>query len=289
MLAVFGHRADATLVSEVPATRRIMPALMPTRNESVVFFDLELDAARVDRRVAALREAGVEDASVLTAVVLAAVRVLHERPRLNRFVAGGRLWQRRGIWIAWSAKKEKSDRGAIVVAKRELSPEAKDAALAAVLRSAIHEGRSERKSTTDKELSLLLRLPIFVVCQLVGLVRLLDHLGLLPRGFIDNDPLFASLFVANLGSLGMEPAFHHLYEYGNIPLFCVIGKKRTVVVWDEELQAARPRVVYPLRFTFDERVEDGLYCHGALLRLQALLEEEPPAPGPPPPTAGARP
>ena len=30
--------------------------------------------------------------------------VLAERPRLNRFTAGGRVWQRDGIWLSFSAK-----------------------------------------------------------------------------------------------------------------------------------------------------------------------------------------
>ena len=28
-------------------------------------------------------------------------KVVHERPGVNRFVAGGRLWQRRGRWVTF--------------------------------------------------------------------------------------------------------------------------------------------------------------------------------------------
>ena len=32
------------------------------------------------------------------------------------------------------------------------------------------------------------------------------------------------VLVANLGSIDMDAPFHHLYEWGNIPLFCAVGR-----------------------------------------------------------------
>jgi pyruvate/2-oxoglutarate dehydrogenase complex dihydrolipoamide acyltransferase (E2) component len=106
---------------------------------------------------------------------------------------------------------------------------------------------------------------------LMSLVKTLDAWGLLPRAFIDNDPLFASMFVANLGSLGMDAGQHHLYEYGNIPIFCVIGKKKHSFVVDDA-GGVKAREIYPLRFTFDERIEDGLYCLKAIESLKQRIE-----------------
>ncbi len=271
---VFGSRADGDLVTDAPATRRIMPFIMPTRNESVVFFDIDVDAKAVDARLASWRARGVR-ASVMHLVAIAAVRVLHERPRLNRFVAGGRHWQRRGIWVSFSGKKQKIDDAPVVAIKRQISPALSDEDIVAALDGAVQEVRSPTKNHTDKELDLLLALPTFALAVLVKLLFLLDAMGLLPRFFIDGDPLFASIFIANLGSLGMDAAQHHLYEYGTIPLFCVIGAKKTAVSLGPQGQVVA-REVYPLRFTFDERVEDGLYCLGALTRLKALIEQERP-------------
>ena len=266
----FRFRNDADLVDDVPATRRIMPFLMPTRNESLVFFDLDVDAARIDARVDALKARGLRS-TVLHVVVAAAVAVLHERSRLNRFVAGGRLWQRRGIHISFSAKKEKSDKGSIVVVKKLLDPSLDEAGLAQALEGGVREARSDKESVSDKELKVLLALPTFLLALLVPLVKSLDAWGLLPKVFVDNDPLFASLFVANLGSLGMDAAQHHLYEYGNVPIFCVIGRKKHSFFVDDA-GAVKVREVYPLRFTFDERIEDGLYCLKSLQLLKERIE-----------------
>jgi pyruvate/2-oxoglutarate dehydrogenase complex dihydrolipoamide acyltransferase (E2) component len=271
---VFRSRPDADLVDDAPLVRRIQPLIQRTRAGSSVFFDLEVAAAPVDEAVAGLRAQGVH-ASVLHVVVAAAARALHERPRLNRFVAGGRLWQRRGVWVTISAKTEKSDGGVVLAMKRQIDPTASTLQIAASLQGVVGEVRSGEKTRTEKELSLLFRLPVFLLQRLVGLVDVLDAWGLLPRWFIDGDPLFSSIFVANLGSLGMDGAQHHLFEYGNTPLFCTIGRKRHAFFVDDA-GAVRAREVYPLRFTFDERVEDALYCLTTLQRLQALLEQ--PAP-----------
>jgi hypothetical protein len=276
---VFRFRPDGDLVTNVPATRRIMPFIMPTRNESLVFFDMDVDARAVDARVGAWKARGLTT-SVMHVVAVCAVRILSERPRLNRFVAGGRHWQRRGIWVSFSGKKRKDDNAPVVVIKRRLEPEMSEADIIYALDGGVSELRSTKKNHTDKELSLLLALPTFLLGWLVGLIRKADHWGLLPRFFIDGDPLFASIFIANLGSLGMDAAQHHLYEFGNIPLFCVIGKKKHTFSVDDTGQIVATEV-YPLRFTFDERFEDGLYCLGALGRLKALIQT-PPEPHTPP-------
>jgi hypothetical protein len=270
---VLWFRPDADVVDDVPWVRRIQPFIMPTRTESVVFYDQDLDAERVDAELAGLRAQGVH-ASVLHVVVAAAVVALRERPRLNRFVAGGRLWQRRGIWVGFTAKREKSDRGAVLAIKRRLDGAADAVGVARALNEGVDEARSGRPTATEKELKLLFLLPTILLALLVRLVRGLDAVGLLPRWFIDGDPLFASLFVTNIGALQMDAPQHHLFEYGNVPLFCMIGQKKHAFFVDDD-GAVRARLVYPLRWTFDERVEDGLYCLRALQIVAARAEGRP--------------
>jgi hypothetical protein len=261
---VFGFRADADVVKDAPLTRRVLPLLMPTRAEALVYFDMDVDAAPIDATVAAWRAGGI-NASVLHVWVAAAVRVLHEHPRLNRFASGGRLYQRRGVWISFSGKTEKTTQGSLRAVKAQFDPTATPLQHAAVMETAIASVRDARKNTTERELSLLFRLPILMQQMLMSLLLIADRFGLLPRVMIDSDPMFASLFVANLGSLGMDAASHHLFEYGSIPLFCTIGQKRD----------SMGKQTYPFRFTFDERTEDGLYCYQAIQRMKELLAQRP--------------
>ena len=81
---------------------------------------------------------------------------------------------------------------------------------------------------------------------------------------IEHDPMYASVFFANLASIGMDACYHHLYEYGSIGIFGVIGRPVT----DPGSPTSGPdrRRTMTLRWTFDERCEDGLV---AGLRPQA--------------------
>lgn len=255
---MFGFRCDGDRVKDLSPTRAIMPHIMPTRTESQVFFELLLDEGKVTATVERARAATGLKVTLLHLVLCAAGRILTERPRLNRFVSGGRIYQRRGVWVSFSAKREKSDAGAVVALKRQLPDSATVADVVKLTDGVVGGARSGKKDQTDKELGLVLAFPAPIVGVLVGLLRALDRYGLLPRFMIDGDPLYASVFVANLGSIGMDAPFHHLYEWGNIPLFCAIGRAS-----DGKL---------PLRFTFDERIEDGLYCLKAIERLREIVE-----------------
>jgi len=124
-----------------------------------------------------------------------------------------------------------------------------------------HE-RSEKKTRTNQELKLLFAFPQSLSSALARLLMWADHKGLLPRSVIDGDPMFSSCFVANLGSIDMDAAHHHLYEYGSIPIFMMASGIKDTVVHNEGKVAVEPRMTF--KYTFDERIEDGLYCAQAL-------------------------
>ncbi len=264
-------RRDGDLVRDATPLRRVMPLIMRGRNESAVFFEQRVDITKAKAFLDDVRARSGQKATLLHLLMFAITRVLHERPRLNRFAAGGRLWQRRGIWLSFSAKREKSDASPLITVKREIDPRWSFEELVERVQGDIRDGRGG-STQTETELKLAFVLPTFVLSFAIRLLRWLDHLGLLPAFFLRSDPLYASAFLANLGSLGMEAAHHHLYEYGTIPIFCVAGAaKPEVVVGEEGVPAVRELIT--LRYTFDERVEDGLYCLTSLERMRELLED----------------
>jgi hypothetical protein len=267
---MFKRRSDATVVREVPAYRRMMPFLMRTRTESAVYFDLEIDLTETDAFIEAFNAAHKTKITVFHVITWATVRTVATHPKLNRFTAGGRLWQRKGIWISYSAKKRLDNESPIVLVKKRFDPDHSLVEMLAEMTPQLAEHRSDKRSYVDKELDTLLALPPTGLSLVMRLQRMLDSFGLLPSAFIDRDPLFASFFIANLGSVGLDAAYHHLYEYGTIPIFCVVGRtKETAQVVDGEVQA---RKTLTLRYSYDERIEDGLYAATALQTLKGIAE-----------------
>jgi hypothetical protein len=233
--------------------RRMMPFLMRGRNESAVYFEQRLDLTRTEPWLRS------RNAKLFPLILHALASVLHDRPRLNRFTAGRRIYDRKGVFLSFAAKKQFDDDAPLATIKRAFPRDESFEQLTASLAGDVSEARSDRPSPIDKELSILLRLPGFLLAFLVGLLDRLYRWGLAPRSLVDTDPMYASAFVANLGSIQIDAAYHHLYEHGNCPLFVTIGR-----VEDHHVT---------LRYTYDERVEDGLYCATALNLLRERIED----------------
>jgi hypothetical protein len=267
-------RFDGTPSAGVHPVRRIMPFLMPTKNGAFVLFEQEVPTAPL---VDFLREANRDRAEgrriTMFHCVLRALGVaLAEFPRLNRYISGSRLYDRRGIWLAFSAKQRLERDAPLFTAKVEFRPGEPIGDFVDRVLGALGEGRSGKETATDREIKTFLRLPGPILRAAVRLQRVLDGWNVYPSKLLEGDPLYASAFVANLGSVGLDAAFHHLYEYGTIPIFATMGRvRRAPVVFENGSVGSRE--VFVMRYTYDERVEDGFYAARALERLAACLAE----------------
>ena len=264
---MFGRRSDATLVRDLSTMRRFMPYVSPRRNDSLFYMmqQIEVEAA-LEYLAKRNHERPPERPITLFHLFLRSCgHALHLRPGVNRFVKGGRLWQRDGCWITFSAKRELKDGSPMLTVKRRFEPtrESLDEMVDAIY-DRLRSGRAGKKTTSDKEMGLMLRLPGPAIKLLLWLARKGDDWGLLPRGMIDSDPLFTSLFLANLGSIDYPAGHHHLWEYGTASLFGVMGRI-------EPGPNGRRRIT--VAWTYDERIEDGLYSYHSLERIRMMIEQ----------------
>lgn len=262
-------RPGSFLVKCVHRYRQLMPYLMPTRNESVVYYDSYVYAKPILDFLEKVKDAPYK--ITLTHVLVHACAMgIYKHPTMNQYIMGYRLYQREKAEISFSLKKEKVSKAPIKVVKLVVE---KNETLLDVARR-VHERlnieRSDKKTYTDKEIDLVTCLPCFVLRFMVWLLRCLDSWNLLPASFIAKDPLYASIFIANLGSIGMDAGFHHLYEYGTIPLFLMVGKVQEMpVVVDGKVEV---RQMLHLRFTYDERIDDGLSSGLGINSVVEMLE-----------------
>ncbi len=249
---------DGTRVTPHPY-RRMMPFLMRGRNESAVYFEQQLDLGKTLPWLAERNATSTSRVHLFHLILHALASVLHERAHLNRFTVGHRIYQRKAVFLSFAAKKAMSEDAPLATIKRRFDRDEKLDQLVAGLATDVGDARKDEPSAMDKELKVLLALPGFLLAFLIRMLDWLYKWGLAPRSLVDTDPMYASAFVANLGSIKIDAAYHHLYEHGNCPLFMTIGN-----VQDGKLT---------LRYTFDERVEDGLYCAKALQLLKQRIED----------------
>lgn len=276
----FGDRSDGVLLRKLPGFRKIFPFLMRTRTESAVYFTKRLPVASTLAWLERTNAGRDRKLSLFYVILAAAVRTLALRPEINRFVAGRRIYQRRTIDLSFVVKRELTEESSEITLKLTFDPRATIEEVARRVQEAVGTARTSETSFDEKLTNFVTSLPRPVVRLAVAFLRFLDYHGRLPASFLKDDSLHASAFLANLGSIGLDAAFHHLYEWGNASVFVVVGKvKREPVVNDRGgVEAAE---VVDLDFTGDERITDGVYLAKTmdlfvdLIRDPARLESPP--------------
>ena len=264
---MFGRRPDATLVKELSTMRRFMPYVSPRRNDSVFYMMQEVEVEAALEFLAKKNVDRPPDRPItLFHLFLRSVsQAMYLRPGVNRFVKARQLWQRDGEWLTFSAKKEIKDGSPMLTIKKRFHPTTETLEeMADSIYDKLQFGRSGKKTTSDKEMGLAVRLPGFVIASVMALLGWLDNRGLMPRSMIDGDPLFSSAFLANLGSIDYPAGFHHLWEYGTASIFGVLGKIEP---------GANGRRKVSVAWTYDERIEDGLYSYHTLEGIRKRMED----------------
>lgn len=267
-------RPDGTPVANIHPVRRIVPFVMPVRNGAWVLFEQNIPTAPLRPMLDGLNAARAADRKVtLFHCVLRAIGLgLDAFPRLNRFVAGSRFYDRNAILLSFSGKQRMESDAPIYTTKLVFDPAQSLEAMVDGILDRVRDARSGRETAADREIKGFLRLPAPLLRLAIRLQRVLDGWNLLPKALLQDDPLYASAFIANLGSVGLDAAFHHLYDYGSIPIFATMGRvHRTVVVHDDGSVGSHE--VFQMRYTYDERVEDGFYAARALEHVAATLAD----------------
>ena len=74
------------------------------------------------------------------------------------------------------------------------------------------------------------------------------------------------------GSIGIDPIYHHLYDFGTTSVFLALGKKQRVQVVEPDGSVVVKRVVR-VKFVLDERICDGQYYAESFRIFRRLLKK----------------
>lgn len=278
----FGDRKDGRKLRTLNSMLIVEPFIMKSRNDALNYISDSIDMTRLSKYVNEKKKAGFPGFSAMHVIIAAYVRCVSQRPAVNRFVAGQKLFARNEIVIALDIKKEMTLESPDTVVKVVLKPDATVDDVYYAFEKVVREYRDNPGGSFDKTARIISKIPGVIGAIAVGLIRIGDYFGLLPKKLTDLSPFHASMFITSMGSLGIPPIYHHLYNLGNVPVFISFGKKRI----QNELQddGTVKRVPYlDLKFVMDERICDGYYFASAwkyirlLLKNPAVLEEKPEA------------
>ena len=267
----FGDRYDGRRVRHSDPTNMIIPFIMRERNDAEVFFDAEVNMSRIDELIREKRKNG-EEARTLDYIIAIIVRTISQYPRMNRFIAGRRCFARDNILISMVIKRELNTHTPETAVKFEFDPKSTVSDISKKIDETIEKTKQKDDvNSTDKLMKTLNVLPRCLFSLAIWFMRFTDFYGVLPKAVHNASPFHTSVFITNMGSIGAEPIYHHIYNFGSTSLFIAMGNKRKqrVIGKDGKIQE---RKVMKLRFVADERIADGYYLAVALKYFSNLCE-----------------
>lgn len=268
----FGDRHDGRRLRTLDPLFCMIPYIMKKKTGACNMFGGTLDVTEAEKYIRAKRTEELPGLGLLHFFIAAYVRILSQRPQLNRFVSGQKIYARFGVQVNVSVKKE------LTVAAQESTVKAfldLDDTISDVYRkvqAAVEEGKAEGDSNkTDKTARLLHYIPGLFLRFVIGLLEFLDYFGIMPKAIIDLSPFHGSLFISDLGSIGLPPVYHHLYDFGNIPVFLCFGpKSRRRTIGRDGVVTEKKLLDYTVNI--DERICDGFYFSGTLRMINDIFK-----------------
>ena len=252
----------------------IIPYIMVHRHDSQNSIKTFVEVAGAESLVRKLRADGYDSIGILHVMIAAYIRALSQRPGVNRFIRGQRIWARNGIVVNMAIKRKMSLDGQETTIKVRFEPTDTLIDVYHKFNKVLEENMKDDGSggnATDVFAAIIGHIPGLVKKFIVWLLKLMDYFGLIPGYLIrEASPFHGSLFITSMASLNIRPIRHHLYNFGNVPLFLAFGAKRPELVLNEDGSVTKHRVV-DFVFNIDERICDGYYFASAMKIFKKYL------------------
>jgi len=193
--------------------------------------------------------------------------IASQYPQLNRFIYNHKIYARTDYVISFAINLDEKT----VFRKLWLKPEDTIFDVQKKLEDIIKSTRINPNDSLDNSVHFLMKLPGFLTSFILKLYPWMVDKGIFPKKFVDEDILFSSAIVSNLGSFGINAPYHHLYEWGNSSVFVTIGalEKMPLIMHDDSIKAM-PGITFG--FTVDERICDGKLISDALKYFKNNIE-----------------
>lgn len=274
---MFGNRADGRKIKNVDAFFRLMPHIMKKRSDSHVYYTEDIPITKLDEYISKKEQEGIK-LSYMNIIYAAIVRLIAEKPRLNRFVMNGRVYARNEIYVSLAIKKEMTAESTETTLKIPFTGDENIFEIKERLDLEIFRNKDlSTENDTDKLATILSKIPNLVLKIAVNSLRYLDRIGYLPKSIINASPFHTTVFLTNVGSLGIDAIYHHIYDFGTTGLFMAMGKKKKSFVYEDDQILEEKTISFAL--VADERICDGFYFANAMksfkryMKKPELLEE----------------
>ena len=271
----FGDRSDGRKLRTINPMNKFMPYIMPMRCDACNTYSDMFDVTKTDKFCREKVKAGMVNFGFLHVMLAAYIRGISQRPGINRLVSGQKIFARNDIQVVMTIKKTLSIDSPDTCIKVRFNPDDTIDEVYEKFNKAVMEVQSkpEEKNSFDILNKVLSLIPGLLCRWTVKFLNFLDYFGLLPKKLLWLSPFHGSMIITSMGSLGIRPIYHHIYNFGNLPVFLAYGGRRSVVCCDKEGNAFMKKYI-ELKVVTDERICDGYY-HASAFKLVKRYVENP--------------
>lgn len=269
----WGDRKDARYVRDVTGLATLIFHLMPKRTDSEIYLNDKLDVTELVRFIE--KKNAQHDnykTTIFHCVVTAVTRMIRERPRMNRYVQGRRLYERDKISLCFMAKRRFADEAEEAFMYFVPGDEDSIDEISHRIYGDVREARSHEHAEGgfDATIDKFAKLPRPLLAFVFGFVKILDYFGRVPQSLKEGDSNYSTVLLSNLGSIRGPAVYHHLNNYGTNSIMITIG-----TLHKEELLMPdgthRMRDVLDYGVTLDERISDGFYMVRSLRLINYIF------------------
>lgn len=255
----FGDRKEGRLLRSLPAFAEFVPFIMPTRNDACNQYEESFEVSDVDRRLRKLRVDGYKGIGILHFIIAAYIRGVSMLPGMNRFIVGRRIYARDNIEVVMTVKRSLAIDATETTIKVVFEPTDTIFDVYRKMSEKIDEIKTvEGNNNTEDVAEAMCKAPRFLLRFALTILRIMDYFGWLPQSLLDASPFHGSMIITDLGSLRIGPIYHHIYNFGTLPVFISFGAKRHAYELDRHGNMVDRKYV-DCKFVMDERTVDGHY------------------------------
>ncbi len=266
-----GDRKEGRRLRTLPALNLFTPYIMIDRNDACNQFAGSIEISDTDRWLRAKRQEGYKGLGMLHLFIAAYIRVISQLPGINRFVAGQKIFARNEILINMMVKRGITTDSEETCAKVVFEPTDTIYDVYRKMNDVVEEIKTSDDSGTEKVAGALMKIPGLFLKFAVWILRVMDYFDLIPMSLLKASPFHGSMIVTDLGSLGIPPIYHHIYNFGNLPVFLAFGAKRRVMELDRHGNPVERKYV-DYKIVCDERIVDGAYYAAAFKHMKYFLK-----------------
>ncbi len=277
----WGDRYDGFRVRNLDPMGLVVPYIMPKKYDSWVLFEASIELTKTEKFIREMRKTEFPTLTLYHIIFAALSRAMVDVPEMNRFVKNCRIYSRNHIKAAMVVMKgmRKDSERTIITPEFECDDALRDFVekidkLTGAIDKNVKVREDKNKNSFDVLEVALSSVPSVLLKCFVGLMMFLDNHGLMPKAVNRLSPFHSSFFITNMGSIGLDAVYHHIYEFGTLSLFTSIGKKEVRYEPDGK-GTVRRRVYVKMQTVVDERTTDGhIYALGFKAMKRYIMNPE---------------